>query len=366
MRKRTIVVWILILIAIAALFARRIMTKEPFSVGVADPVVETVQPDTGNISVETALIGSVEPSDVIYVYAKAAGDVTEVNVKAGDEVRAGDPVCTIDTKQVETAKDTMESARLSLQKAQEDLSRAQVLYAAAGISDQEYQSYVNTAAQAKVSYDSAKTAYETQKEYSSVTAAISGTVELCDIEVHDNLTAGSLICVISGEGARVVSFSVTERIRNYLNVGDNIRIEKDGSEYHGTITEVSSMADSSTGLFRIKADIDDVSADRVSLPTGSMVKLYVTGSHAENVLRVPIDCVYYDGSLAYVYTLDSGDILHKIEIETGIQDDDYIEVKSGLSGDEQILSTWTSELEEGAHVRVLGEESADSSPSDAQ
>lgn len=364
MRKRTVVIWIIILIALAVLIIRKLTTKEQFSPGLEDPVVETTSTDTGNISTETALIGSIEPADVVYVYAKAAGDVTEVNVKAGEAVSAGDPICTIDTKQVENAKNEMESAQLSLQKAQEDLARAQVLYAAAGISDQEYQSYVNTAEQAQVSYNSAKTNYETQVEYSSVTASIGGIIELCDVEVHDTMAAGDLICVISGEGARMVSFSVTERIRAYLNVGDTIRIEKDDAEFEGTITEVSTMADTETGLFKVKAQVSGDSDIGPLLPTGSMVKLYVTSSHADDVMRIPLDCVYYDGGQSYVYTLDSDDVIHKVQIETGVQDEEYIQVISGISADDRIVSTWSSELEEGQHVRVV--ESSEAESSDAE
>lgn len=50
------------------------------------------------------MIGKIEPSDVVYIYPKAAGDVTEVNVKAGDVVTKGQVLCNIDTKQVESAK----------------------------------------------------------------------------------------------------------------------------------------------------------------------------------------------------------------------------------------------------------------------
>ena len=62
-------------------------------------------PKTGEtIRLTTSVVGTIEPSDVVYIYPKTAGDVTEVNVKAGEIVAAGTVLCTIDTKQVDTSK----------------------------------------------------------------------------------------------------------------------------------------------------------------------------------------------------------------------------------------------------------------------
>ena len=105
--------------------------------------VSAEPPGTGSIELETAVTGTVEPSDVVYLYARAAGDVTSVLVKAGDTVEAGQLLAVIDTKQVEAAENAMESARLSYESAQSTLSRQELLYAGGDISDQEYEQYQN-------------------------------------------------------------------------------------------------------------------------------------------------------------------------------------------------------------------------------
>ena len=57
----------------------------------AATIVKAQKPSVGDISLTTGLTGTVEPSDVVYVYAKASGDVTSVLVKAGDMVEQGQP-----------------------------------------------------------------------------------------------------------------------------------------------------------------------------------------------------------------------------------------------------------------------------------
>ena len=81
-------------------------------------VVKAANPVTGDLSLSTGLTGTVEAADVVYVYAKASGDVTAVHVKAGDMVTAGQVLCEIDTDQVDSARNSLESAQVNLSQAQ--------------------------------------------------------------------------------------------------------------------------------------------------------------------------------------------------------------------------------------------------------
>lgn len=343
-----------ILAVLAALILPKMMNKKPFAEGVADPVVEITQPEVRDISLTTGLVGEVEPEDVVYVYPKASGEVMEVKVKAGEIVEKGQLICVVDTKQIESAKSALDSAELALRQEKEELYRQSVLYSGGGISQQVYQQYQDNVKAAQITYDNAKVNYDNQVSYSQIQAPISGMVELCNIQAYDQVSQNNLLCVIAGQGAKVVSFSVTERIRNYLSEGDDIVVEKDGEPYEGQITEVSFMADSGTGLFKVKARLED-SIDETKLPTGSMVKLYVVSEHADQVLTVPVDSVYYDGGLSYVYTCDMEELtLHKVQVEVGLYDSEWIEIQSGLTSADHVLTTWSSELYEGTRVRLKG------------
>ncbi len=352
--KRVYIASGLVAAVIIAAMVPRLMKKEQFAQPVQDAVVEVEKPDTGNIYVKSAVVGTISSEEYASVNLKAGGDVTEVYVKAGDHVEAGDALFDIDTKQVESAKSSMDSASLKLSQAQDELSRQKVLYDGGGISEQAYKQYQDAVTSAKISYDSAKTNYDNQLSYSNVTAPISGTVELVNIEKLASVSQGTQACVISGGDAKTVDFSVSEKVAKNISVGDEMSIEKDGVEYEGNIYEISSMADSQTGLFRVKAKLLKTEDDS-SLPTGSSVKLYVVTEKAEDVMRIPVDAVYYDGGLSYVYTYDANEsCLHKMQVETGTYDSEYIEIKSGITKDDEVLITWSSELYEGVKVRLKG------------
>lgn len=350
-----IIIGAVVAAAVVGLVAFRMMKTEPPIEAVPDPTVEVAAPQKGTIELNTGLTGTVEPSDVVYVIPKGAGEVLEVYVSVGQTVEKDQPLFKIDNKQLDAAKITLDSARVSMNDAQTNLSRMQVLYESGDISAQSYEQVASSAQLAKLQYESAKLNYDTQLENSTVTAPISGLLESFDVEAHDMVSSGGYVAVISGEGNKTVSFSVTERVMNGLAVGNPLTVEKNGMEYDGMITEISTMVDPATGLFKVKAAMNDAAG----LATGSAVKLYVTAQRAENVMTVPADCVSYSGGEAYVYTFDEATgVAHKVQIEQGLIDSEKVEVRSGLSYDDQVIVTWTKELYEGAPVQKAGSETA--------
>ena len=327
------------------------------------PVVNVENPQTGSIELYRSLVGKVEPSDVVYIYPKAAGEITDVFVKAGDMVQEGQPICKIDTKQVEAARLQMESAQQAMNDANTNLNRQQALFAAGDIASVAFEQAQTQAKNAQISYDSAKLNYDYQVEFANVTAPISGKVETCNIEVHDNVASQVLLAVISGAGSKSITFSVPEKVVTELHVGDPISVDKNGTDYQGTINEVSSMIDDSTGLFKVKASVENGDA----LPTGSTTKLSVISDRADNVLTIPVDAVYYSGGDAYVYTYDNGTV-HYVPVEVGLYDSEKAQILSGINASDEVITTWSSELYEGSQVQKADPAAAASidSESDAQ
>lgn len=92
-RKRTymkkagkIIIGAVVAAAVVGLVAFRMMKTEPPIEAVPDPTVEVAAPQKGTIELNTGLTGTVEPSDVVYVIPKGAGEVLEVYVSVGQTV----------------------------------------------------------------------------------------------------------------------------------------------------------------------------------------------------------------------------------------------------------------------------------------
>lgn len=346
MKKAHIVGGILV-IAAAGLIASRAFKKEAPIAPTPDPVVMAEHPQMGSIHLTTDLVGTVEPADMVYIYPKAGGDVTTVNVKPGDMVTAGQVICEIDTKQVASAKNTMDTAKIAWDDAVATLNRMTPLYGSGFVSQQEFEGYQTNAEAKRLQYEAAKINYDNQMEFSHITAPISGRIQQTNMEVHDTVGASTQLAVIAGEAGNNVTFYVTEKVKNNLNTGDELTVIKEGTEYGGTVIEVSNMAEQNIGLFRVKASV----ADDETMAPGTSVELKVPSESAENVMLIPTHSIYYKGGDAYAYTYDEAQgIIHEAAVETGISGTDTTEIRSGLSLDDLVLTTWTSELKEGTKV----------------
>ncbi|EXG84902.1 RND family efflux transporter, MFP subunit [Clostridium sp. ASBs410] len=341
---------VVIVAAVAGLILPRALEgKKEELVAEVPPAVTVEKPEIRTIELSNELIGTIEPDSIVHVTPLGAGEITSVGVKTGDMVSAGQLLCVIDTKQVESSRITSETARITYEDAKKNFDRYSVLYAAGDVAEADYQSLVDKVEMARLQYENAKIAYKIQMESSQVTAPIAGRVESFNISVHDMVSPQTTLCVISGEGGKSLTFYVPERIVGGLKAGDSIRVEKNGSDHNAAITEVSTMIDQASGLFKVKASIPDGD----TLATGTSVKLYVIAQRAENVLTVPVDSVYYEGGNPFIYTYADGS-LKKNAVTVGLADNKYTEIQSGIAADDQVVTTWTSELYEGSKVTLAG------------
>ena len=204
-------------------------------------------------------------------------------------------------------------------------------------------------------------AYHPQVELRTNKAPIGGRIETCDVEVYDRINQSAQLCVIAGEGESRITFFVTQRMRTNIREGDEVEIQKNGTVYKGNISEISSMVDTTSGLFKVKAEMENTE----EIAIGSTVKLSLITARAENAMLVPVDAIYYSGGEGYVYLFQDG-IARMTPVEVGLYDSEYAEILSGLNGEEQVISTWSSNLYEGAKIRLWGEEGTQESAVDGK
>lgn len=309
--------------------------------------VRIEQPQYGSIFLDSELVGTVQPKTSAEVFPKMSGTVNSVHFAVGDTVSQGQVLATVDSDSLISAQINIETAQLQLETAEKSLERTQVLYDNDGATLQTLESAQSSVRSAQLQLESAQDNYHNLLNNVNIIAPISGVVESKNIKVYDTASMQSSICVISQKDTMQVVFQVSERVKNSLALGDAIAITKNSSSYDGTITEISSKTEENTGLFEVKANIHQAE----SLSTGSRVAVQLTTDKAENVLMIPLGAIYYDNGSPYVFISNNG-IAEIVYIETGIYDSDYIEVISGLTESTQVITSWSSQLVNGAAVQA--------------
>ena len=341
--KRLIAGAVVLLVAAGFVF-KLVSGKEEAPQYETRPTVAVQTPVTGDITLYTELTGTVEPVSRASVMPKISGEILEVNFQAGDTVQAGQVLCKIDSDALRTMELQMQSASVAADTAARELARLQPLFDGGFVSQQQFQQAQDAATSARLAYETAKTQYDLQMEYTTVTAPIGGVIESRGIELHDHVSPSAPICVISGGDQLQVNFGVTEKVMKNMNVGDALTVEKNGSTYEGNLTEIGAMVNAS-GLYDAKAAV----SQGASLTNGAKVKLTVVMDRAEGAMTVPVDAVNYDNGNAFVYCYEDG-TAKKTMVEAGIYDSQNMEIISGLEADSQVIVTWSNELVDGQQV----------------
>ena len=108
------------------------------------------------------------------------------------------------------------------------------------------------------------------------------------------------------------------------------------------------MVDQNTGLFLVKGSIDTTD----TLYTGSTVKIIATTQKVDNTVIIPLASVYYEAGKPYVFLYESGQA-KKTAIQTGIFNDTSVQVTEGLATNSSLITSWSSQLRDGAKVTAV-------------
>lgn len=182
----------------------------------------------------------------------------------------------------------------------------------------------------------------------TVTAPVSGTIESLQVTKDNMASAGTVVAVISDNNHMNVVFQVSEEIRQTLSIGQEAEIEKDGVIYKGAISEIGTSA-TSTGLFSVKVSVEDETGGLLS---GTTVKVRIQTYSSSNTLLLPYDSVYFRNGQAYLYIEKNGYAVKK-DVVTGLQRDDKIEIKEGITKNDNVITTWSANLGDNVEVNVI-------------
>ncbi len=205
-------------------------------------------------------------------------------------------------------------------------------------------------------------AAQLQLDYTKVTSPVDGVITKKSVTVNNMAAQGSPAYVIASDDAVNITFYVAETVMQELTIGQEIKVERNGEQYEAKISENTGVADASNGLFKVKAQLV-TGADR--LISGTSVKITLATRRADNVMTIPVDSVYYESQKAYVYCMVDGRAV-KTEIETGLANEQSVEVKSGLTGESQVITTWAAQLKDGSYVKPKGESGTAAPQDDAK
>jgi len=353
MQKGLKAIAILIVLSVLSFFiVRRIMKPKEEVEGKALPTVTCISMEKGDIAVKEELLGEISAKEQFRLLSKISGEVLEIDKENGSEVKKGERIALLDNqKQIDAAKYSLEQAKAQAQVTRDSRDRLATLKESGDISVQDFEAADAQAKAAEAQVKEAKLNYDTQVEFSEITAPSDGILQNSILVKGAFIPQGTQLATLMGAGSQQVLFSATEELVKNLSVGQSIMLEKGKESYPGTITEISSVLLPETGLFPVKAEVENT-----DFPEGSKAKISLTKDSRSSVNILPLNVLYYENGEAFVYVFEGTDgnegLLRKKKVELGLSGEESAEILSGLSEEDKVVSSWNNEMFDGAKVRL--------------
>ena len=241
--------------------------------------------------------------------AQASGTVSAINVQEGGAVSKGDIIIELTgdelTESIQSASESLRSAEISMQNQQDNMSNY------------------------------------------TITSPISGTIIEKNAKVGDALSTGSDLCTIYDLSYLEMTINVDELQVSSLKVGQSVQVTADAVKdktYEGLVTRVSMKGDTSGGTttYPVTVRIDETDG----LRPGMNANAEIVVAQAKNALTVPNAAIVRGGYV--LVRQDSPSAVNAddsmsapegyvyVKVKTGVSDDNYTQVTSGLSESDTI------------------------------
>lgn len=379
-------------------------------------LVQTEKVETRNITQTVTATGTIDPEFKVLITPEVTGEIIGLPVKEGDRVKKGQLLIKIKGDQYMAQKDRLEAnlksseATLSMRDAEVnrvelEFERTKELHNKGLASDSELETAETNYLTTKASYESAEanvlqskaqlrevleTLYKTTI-YSPMDGVVTQlNVELAERVLGSGFSQGTNIMTVADLSNMEAVVDVDENDVVLVSVGDtaNVSVDAFGDKvFHGVVTEIGNSA-KAEGFgtqeqvvnFSVKIKLLDLDPN---LRPGMSCNADIETETVMDVLSVPIqsvtartdvpveeDSVKSEGDSEendepqmmgrkkpkeVVFLVDGGNA-KMVVVETGISDDNYLEIKKGVEeGDEVVSGSYRAisrELEDGSIVRV--------------
>ena len=359
---------------------------------VTHPVVTLVHPQLGAATSTLLLPGNIEPLYNSAIYARTEGYLERRNVDIGSKVKAGQVLATISSPELDQqllqARATLAQSEASLQQAKAALEQAKANAELARLTrerdlplgtqhaiaqqivDEAVQAYnarvadvdaagANiTAAQASVTANRANVARLQQLQgFERVIAPFNGVITERNVERGDLVTPGS---ATAGKPLFSIAQSNTLRIQVDVPQSEAVNIrqgqeatitvkERLGREYTGTIVRSAGSLDSAARTMLTEVQVDNRDG---SLLPGMYAQIRFKLAAQRRSVVIPSSSLIIDHSGMRVATVQEAHKLHFVSVVIGKDMGTDVEVLSGITASDALVSSPSDLLHEGQSVVI--------------
>ena len=358
----------------------------------AGPVGVAVQVETvtaGSIATENKVSGQISADNTSSILISSPAKCTAVYFQAGDLVKAGDILCTLDLgsslasynaarisydasvqsyqdqkaildKQVQLAADNVTNTKALFEigaASQLEVDQADINYQTAVAGRSSTLSQLEAAIQnARSGLDQLDTALENVDPSGNVIAPISGTLATMTAVKDSFISNSAPLAVITGGEQMKITASVSEALVPKLAIGDKATVSVSAADqtFTAAIRSVERAANPQTKLYTVTLTVP---AETEGLLSGMFADVTFHTDVSENTLVIPSQAISSSNGVQSVYVVEDGTARY-VEITTGLAGNGVTEVLSGLTEGQQLVTVGQAYLADGDPVTIDSGEDA--------
>ncbi len=342
------------------------------------PPVTVARPLVTELVEWDEFIGHLAAPESVEIRARVSGYLQKIHFREGSDVKAGDPLFTIDPRPyqavVDRAQADVERSQVRVELAKMEDKRATTLMASKAIAVEEIEQRKQALAEAEASFRSARATLATAQldlEFTELKSPITGRTG------HAQVTEGNLVSGgTNNSNATVLTTIVSvDPIHCYMDVDEQSALKyrqlrrlgqrasaldekivaemalgnEDNYPHKGVIDFVDNRLDPGTGVIRSRAVFANPGGH---MAPGFFARVRIPGSGKYSALLVLDNAVGGDQGKPFLFVVGDGDAVKQVPVDLGPMHEGLRVVKTGITKDDRIVIDGMALVRAGTKVVI--------------
>ena len=327
--------------------------------------VALIQPKSSTLTVKLAANGSVAAWQEASIGAETGGlRVTELHASVGDQVKRGQLLASFAADSVKAdvavVRAAVAEAQANAAEAAANADRARAVQGSGALSAQQINQYITQEATAKARVASAQAQLDSQLlrlNNTRLLAPDSGLISARLASVGSVVGAGTEMFKLIRGGRLEWRAEVTSSEIGRIAVGTGVVVTAPGGEQsRGRVRTLAPTVDAATRNGLVYVDLTGAVPGGKLTPGAFKPGMFARGEFAlgsSSALTVPQTAVVVRDGFSYVTRVGADKRASQIKVQTGRVVGDQVEIRSGVTPQDQLVESGGSFLSEGDLVRVV-------------
>jgi membrane fusion protein (multidrug efflux system) len=348
MKKRTLLIIIFIIAALVLIkiFFLQPENTEPQKGGDTKAQAATA---TGYIVTSTMLennifsSGTILAAEEVELRPEMSGKLVSILFKEGTNVNKGELLAKINDADLQAQ---LKKLNLQYKLAKEKEDRVKGLLDIKGVSQEEYDVAANELQTIEADMDFTRA----QIAKTEIRAPFSGKIGLKSVSEGSFVSNANVIASIQQTDLLKIDFSIPEKYASLVKVGDPVKFSVAGinEKLSAKVAAIEPRIDAQTRNFRVRASYTN---SGTSVYPGAFTKVELIASKKQSFM-IPTEAIIPDMKGSKVFIVKNGKAA-SVRIETGFRSDARIEVLSGLTVGDTVITTGIMSMKPDMKVKIV-------------